>query len=55
MMSEVTLDFVLSTEGNHWESIPRMISGTEKVLNKNAFLFSMKQIYSHIKENKKSG
>ena len=54
-MSEVTLAFVLSTEGNHWESMPRLMSGTEKVLNKKALLFSMKQTYLYIKDNKKSG
>ena len=54
-MREVTLDFVLSTEGNHWESMPRMMFGTEKVLNKKAFLFSMKQTYLHFKDNTKSG
>lgn len=49
------MDFVLSTEGNHWESMRRMMSGTEKVLNKKAFLFSVKRTYLHVKDNKKPG
>lgn len=46
-------DFVLSTEG--LESMRRMMSGTEKVLNKKAFLFSVKRTYLHVKDNKKPG